>query len=412
MISRESIVAQQGPIHTALKLILIILCTIGFVEKSNAQAFPDTSGGRFLHPIFDSVEVVRDLVYASSVNFQGQIQELRMDVFQPFGDTASQRPLLVLVHGGSFLQGARTDMEPTCRSFAKRGYTTATIQYRLGYTSFSPPGAAQTLIRATQDLKNAIRFLRKSVGLGNPYHLHPEMVFTGGVSAGAITCLSAAYMDELAEAQSLPGQLIPDADSLNDAQEIPGFDWKFRAVVNIAGGIADTNWMNAGDLPVISFHGTADAVVPYVSGSFGGAFSMFGSFSVHQRAGHLGNRSELRPFPGAGHDYSVGNPWAADTTENRVARFLLPILTGTPVRSGSVRKEDPFVWFIHPEGDHWKIYFESTVVKWNCIDLHGRILHEGLAPDNAIVLPERRGLISLRVWDARGNPHFIRVFVP
>jgi acetyl esterase/lipase len=387
-----------------------LVLLLAFAQAGRSQVFPDTSGGRFLIQVFDSVSVTRDLVYASSINFQGQNQLLKLDVFQPFGDTAAQRPLLVLVHGGSFLQGAKTDMEPTCRSFARRGYTTATLQYRLGYSSFTPAGAAQTVIRATQDLKNAIRFLRKSIGTGNPYHIHPDLVFAGGVSAGGITCLTAAYMDQLAEALSLPGQTLPSQDSLDDGQEIPGFDWKFKAVVNIAGGMADTSWMQAGNIPVVSFHGTADAVVPYVSGSFGGAFSMLGSFSVHQRAVGLGNRSELRPFPGAGHDYSVGNPSAADTTENRVARFLFPLITGTPVEAVSLNSPDAFQFTIRREDHHALLRFNAPVLKWEAFDLQGRILWNGGEGAEEIRLPQGRTTFGLRVWDRFGIPHFVRLF--
>ena len=44
-----------------------------------------------------------------------------------------KRPFILLIHGGSFRTGFRTEMNNECLEFAKRGYTAATIDYRLGW---------------------------------------------------------------------------------------------------------------------------------------------------------------------------------------------------------------------------------------------------------------------------------------
>ena len=80
------------------------------------------------------------------------MQTLLMDIYQPYNDPMAARPFMVLVHGGSFLQGNKSDLEETCRAFARKGYVAVSIQYRLGYTSLTAAGAVQTVIRATQDL--------------------------------------------------------------------------------------------------------------------------------------------------------------------------------------------------------------------------------------------------------------------
>lgn len=352
-----------------MKFPTALLFTLSLVVSSFAQLPFDTTGGRFRVPVFDSVEVISNIQYSRSVNVSGQMQDLVLDVYQPFGDAATQRPVMVMVHGGSFLQGNKLDLALTCRHFAQKGYVAVSIQYRLGYSSFTPAAAVQTVIRATQDLKNAIRFLRKSASLTNPYKIHPDFVFAGGVSAGAITALHAAYMDELSEI--LPGQTILTLDSLHNTNQIPGFDWRFKAVINIAGGLGDTNWIKPGNVPVTSFHGTADATVPYETGSFGGSFALYGSHPIFLRTQHIGIPSELRPFPGAGHDYTIDNPGAGDTTLQRITRFLFPQLL-QPVTIG-VLPSSPESTLLHLTPNGWLITPKTSLTEYQLFDAQGRL---------------------------------------
>jgi len=363
-----------------MRFILFSALIFCLFRSASAQFVFDTTGGRFINPIFDSVQISPNVLYSRSLNATGQNQDLYLDVYQPFGDTASVRPLLVMVHGGSFLQGNKTDLASTCRNFAKRGYTTVSIQYRLGYSSFTPAGAVQTVVRATQDLKNAIRFLRKSAALGNPYKIHSPTVFAGGVSAGAITALHAAYMDELSEVPA--GQILPSLDSLNNAGQIPGFDWRFKAVLNIAGGIGDTNWIKTGNQPVASFQGTADNVVPYETGTFGGAITLFGSRPIFLRASHLFIRNELRPFPGAAHDYSATVPGAADTTERRIAAFLFPFLVPT-TQTDSKTNQNNLNFALSYTHNGWMLDCGLDWKSWELWEISGRKSSNGnLSPKN------------------------------
>jgi dienelactone hydrolase len=66
-----------------------------------------------------------------------------MDVYEPSGDTASVRPLVLVLHTGSFLPavmngqptGGRKDsaVVEMCTRFAKKGYVAAAVSYRLGW---------------------------------------------------------------------------------------------------------------------------------------------------------------------------------------------------------------------------------------------------------------------------------------
>lgn len=372
----------------------------------------DTTGGRFFKPVFDSVFVFQDVVYAQGLNSQNQIQDLKMDVYQPFGDTMVKRPVIILAHGGGFIQGNKAEMVNYCRKFSRMGYITVAIQYRLGFTSLSTSGLVEMVVRATQDMKNAIRFLRKTASVSNPYSIHPDFIFAGGFSAGAITALHLGYMDQLSEIPA--GQNISSLDSLHNNGQIPGFDWKVKAILNIAGAVGDTNWIKPGNVPVISFHGTADATVPFVSGNFGLPFgpslSLFGSQSIFNRAQNLGIRSELRAFQGAGHDYSVNFPWAVDTTEKRIAHFLLPFLlenTTSISNQHSVNARSFRIgqtgWIL---GGKWEVgtleVFGLTGSKWTNIRIG-----EG----ESIVIPFQNQTILIRITSPSGKP-WVKILPP
>ena len=60
---------------------------------------------------------------------------LVMDIYEPLGDVLTQRPAIVFAHSGGFITGDRNhdDMVAFCDSFARKGYVTATIDYRQNF---------------------------------------------------------------------------------------------------------------------------------------------------------------------------------------------------------------------------------------------------------------------------------------
>ena len=45
----------------------------------------------------------------------------------------------------------------------------------------------------------------------------------------------------------------------------PGHTSEIQLVLNLGGAIGDTSWMEAGNIPVVSFHGIADVTTPYMT---------------------------------------------------------------------------------------------------------------------------------------------------
>jgi hypothetical protein len=100
---------------------------------------------------------------------------LKCDIYQPEGDTAAKRPLIILASTGSYLP-AIINQQPTgnkndssivelANRLSKRGYVVMAVNYRLGWNPNAASAAAtEQLIKATyraiQDVRNAIRFMR------------------------------------------------------------------------------------------------------------------------------------------------------------------------------------------------------------------------------------------------------------
>ena len=84
--------------------------------------------GRYQSEIFTSVSDTT--VNYSDVYLDGFHQ---MDIYTPDGDTERNRPLILYMHGGTFYAGSKsnTDCIDFCKSMAKRGYVTASLNYRL-----------------------------------------------------------------------------------------------------------------------------------------------------------------------------------------------------------------------------------------------------------------------------------------
>ena len=128
------------------------------------------------------------------MNQQGQTVTLLADVYRPAGDTATGRPLIIWVHGGSFCCGNKTSPEivDQATQFAHKGYVTASISYRLNPGGCSVPNEAcvHAIFDARADAQSAVRFFRTNAAT---YGIDPDRIAIGGTSAGAITALGVAY---------------------------------------------------------------------------------------------------------------------------------------------------------------------------------------------------------------------------
>ncbi|OGX85979.1 T9SS type A sorting domain-containing protein [Hymenobacter glacialis] len=308
-------------------------------QTAAAQTPIDTTGGRFYQPIFPNVTVTSGVAYGSAVTAFGAPQTLLMDVYQPTGDVAAERPVIIFAHQGGFFVGSRTDayMVKVCTQFAKLGYVTASIDYRLGFpvTGFNAPAdtpqVARAAIRGMQDMRAAVRFFRKDAATTNAYRVSPSRIVAGGSSAGGFIALEIGYLDKASEVPEYVG--LAALGGIEGASGNPGFSSAVLAVLNLSGATERPSLIEPGDAPLYSLHGTADATVPYLQGKVGSLLPpkyVFGSGRLHPYATSVGVPNFLRTLPGVGHvpfeSTSAAGLEAAETVFRDVRDFLRPLL--------------------------------------------------------------------------------------
>jgi alpha/beta superfamily hydrolase len=158
-----------------------------------------------------------NIEYGSSVNFAGVQKTLEMDISYPTDDVVPScgRPLALIIHGGAWAEGSKEDgnIVRMRKDFAKRGYVTAAINYRLGYfhtdlnkhcnvenwDCLNLADSSEWIrawYRGVQDAKGALRYLIENK---STYEIDASNVFVFGESAGAFISIGVAYMDQETE---------------------------------------------------------------------------------------------------------------------------------------------------------------------------------------------------------------------
>ncbi|MBF9143183.1 alpha/beta hydrolase fold domain-containing protein [Hymenobacter properus] len=321
-------------------LLLVLLLVLGTWQRAAAQTPIDTTGGRYFRPIFPTVTVTTGVVYGNTTNpVFNTAMPLLMDVYQPAGDLATERPVIIFAHEGGFVRGTRNDayMTAVCTQFAKLGYVTASIDYRLLFFPLDTTNVSRAAIRGMQDMRAAVRFFREDAATANVYKVSPSRIVVGGASAGGFMALQVAYLDKASEVTSDVNLAALGGIEGNSGHA--GYNSFPLAVLNLSGATNPPAIIEPGNAPLYSAHGTADAVVPYLKGRVGAGLPpkyVFGSGLLNPYASSVGVPNVLRRFSKAPHipQYPVqsadtGSPNSAayaDTTYRDIRAFLRPLL--------------------------------------------------------------------------------------
>jgi acetyl esterase/lipase len=122
------------------------------------------------------IEEIKDIEYK---NINGK--SLQLDIYRP-KNAGRNVPLLVFIHGGSWKWGKRSDYLVYLVDFAKRGFITATVSYRLLNDGPYPA--------CIEDITDAVSWFFKN---GENYGYDTSRIALIGGSAGAHLALLAAY---------------------------------------------------------------------------------------------------------------------------------------------------------------------------------------------------------------------------
>lgn len=391
------------------KSILVATLLIFSVKNASAQC-----GQRYHDKIFMDSSVL-NIQYGANLRMNNTNQNLLLDIYFPKGDTETNRPLIIIAHGGNFLGGAKngTDVKPLSQDWARMGYVVSSIEYRVGMTNFPFPGpdstdAGEAVMRAVHDQKAAVRFFKDSYANGNPYGIDTNLIFVAGVSAGGFMALHTAYMNDISEFPiyldtvnqfGLNGGVEGNSNNLPYNSDVAG-------VINICGAIGDTAWIDAGDAPVLSFHGTADATVPFGSSEITllGLYPLLlvhGSESIALRADEVGIENCFEIHEGQDHTPHVAGSQTAqyyDTTLNISRNFLAKFVCGDAMNCSygpTITSVNDFEdvnnlisVYPNPATNYTEILFNENNfgAEFNLYDIHGKLISSQVINDSKITL--------------------------
>ena len=366
---------------------------------------------------FAAHSVTYDIEYGQNLAWTGVETDLVVDIYAPAGDVNSERPLVVLAHGGFFLDGSNDgfDVVSLSEDLAQMGYVVAAMSYRLGVNIFNVTEIQDEFVKAVwrgvHDSRAAVRFFRKSAQEGNPYGIDPNRIYLGGVSAGAFIALHHAYVDDNSE---IPGQIdVTEAGlegGLEGASGNPGYSSEVQGVFNIAGALQTVDYFNEGENErLFSIHGTEDGTVPYGEGMISligiNIIDVDGSSIVHEGAEDLGLEHCLITVEGAGHvpHIDVLNPEYYDLTISALAGKLgewacedyVTICGGydhtAPTQIEEVSSNRTPSVYPNPASAHQTIRVSFPVsTPWRLTNVMGQSMGQGHAPEGNVV--ELQGL--------------------
>lgn len=274
------------PRFVLLPLVVIAAGQLGLDWPCSAWGQTSTAG----------LTVERDLACG-----KGGEQDLKLDLARP-EKLAGPTPVVVVIHGGAWRGGKKDEpgMTELMLRYARQGYVSASIQYRLCPQHHFP---AQL-----EDVKCAIRFLRAHA---EKYQIDPQHVGAIGLSAGAHLAMmlgamgpqdgfegTGGWADQSSQVQAVVSVAGP---TQLDADDIPTIS--LPLVRDFIGGSAKdkpqeykqaspVSYVSAGDAPMLLLQGTKDPLVPHTQ-----AYRMTDALT---KAGVTG-RIEL--YLGAGHGW-------------------------------------------------------------------------------------------------------------
>ena len=337
---------------------------------------------RYVNDIFSAVNRTTNVVYDSNraVNIIPPnnppiiTQNLFCDIYQPAGDSLCKRPVVILLHTGSYLPtiinqqttGSKNDSNVVemARRFAKKGYVVVALNYRLGWNpaTTNQAAASEQLIKATyraiQDVRNCVRFIRKNA---TTYRVDTSKIIVGGQGTGGYVALGLAAVNKRAEIETNPkflrGDFTPmvSVDTLGDWNGlggVPFFNYSgdsaisgdVHMIFNFGGAMGDSTWMDKATLPMVSLHCLKDPFAPYRTGNV-----------IVPTTGI----TVIPSASGAGSVIPYANSLGINDKINS-RTYSDPISAKAAAITGGVNNLFPF-WTLTPEGSPWEWWDRPTM---------------------------------------------------
>ena len=236
--------------RTSLAILVVVLASVK---------------GRADEPAKASSE--QDVVYTKAGS-----DELKLDVSRPVGKDGLF-PAVVLIHGGAWRAGNKSDMRAIAGEFTKRGYVAVAPQYR-----FCPK---EVFPAQVHDVKAAVRWIKANA---TKYQVDPDRIGAIGFSAGRASrpdvrshgpqtmVLEAGRSCRCTQDSRVKAVVNYFGPTDLAAKDIPAISKPL--VKDFLGGTPEEKpeaaakaspltFVSSDDAPVLTFQGTKDPLVPY-----------------------------------------------------------------------------------------------------------------------------------------------------
>jgi pectinesterase len=266
-----------------------------------------------------SVSEQRNIVYARIGD-----RNLQLDAFYPKKKSKKNRPAILIIHGGGWRTGNRTQHIPLAQHLAALGYACFTAEYRLSTEALYPAGV--------HDLKAAIRWMRANA---KKYQIDGNRIATLGFSAGGQL---SALLGNTGDNPAFEGKIgtLGHSSKVNAIVDIDGI----LAYIHPESGEGDdsrstsaaTNWFGYSKAENPNLWHEASALTHVGAKTPPTLFINSGVDRMHAGRDDYGKKlanfkiySEVQTFPNSPHSFCLFNPWFEPTVKY-VADFLKKVL--------------------------------------------------------------------------------------
>jgi acetyl esterase/lipase len=223
-----------------------------------------------------------------------QYPETVLDVMQPRDPALKNRPGVIIIHGGGWVNGTKESVvERFCVPFLEHGFVVANVEYRLAKAAIAPA--------AVNDVLKAAKWFHDHA---SQYKVDANKIIVSGGSAGGHLALMVGMVPDgtdLGPATKIAA--IVNFYGITDVgDQLSGPHMRQYAVtwvpelpdrLEIAKHVSPMTYVRKGLPPVLTLHGDADQTVPYEHG-----------VKLTEALKQAGNKAELITVPGGKHGFT------------------------------------------------------------------------------------------------------------
>lgn len=231
-------------------IIVICISIISFSCKKTTEEIIDANAEK----------TIIDVAYATASPQQ------KMDVYLPANRSTSSTYIVVMIHGGSWSGGDKSDFNNDITNLKPLlgNYAIFNLNYRLAN------GSSILLPQQLADIDTAIAYIHSKA---TEYNINTSKIAVMGASAGAHLTLLRSYKNNSDGKIKAVVNLFGPTDMVWMYNNHPVISLTQPIIANVMGGTPTThaaaytsgspiNFVTAIAPPTIIFHGTADIVVP------------------------------------------------------------------------------------------------------------------------------------------------------